>query len=209
MDRRRSEDGMRVKIQELPSYTVACVAARSTQPVDVAEAWKKLITWLGSERALSETAVGGGIGIFKGTVGSKSFGYEAAWPLEDEVPTGRGIKLSETAAGTYAVARVKGDLSRLEDTISYLLEEWLPESGFRRRNAPILALHRNSLKKRSRHEQVVDLCLPIADAGEAASRSKKSGKSASAPKSATRGAAGRSKRTEKPTKTKSPGKSKG
>ncbi len=151
----------KVKVEEIPSYKVASVKARSGSFEDVAEAWTKLISWLGSDRALKETEVGGGIGVIQGRPGSRGYKYEAAWPLDGEHKGTRVVKIGETPAGTYAVLRHKGDLRKLEETLSAILDEWLPDSGYAQASGPILALHRNSLKVRQPEKQVVDVCVPV------------------------------------------------
>ncbi len=151
----------KVRVEEIESYTVARVRARSGSPEDVADAWVRLISWLGSQRALAKTAVGGGIGIIHGAPGKRGYRYEAAWPIEGDAKGTREVKIGETPRGQYAVMRHKGDLRKLEDTLSALLYEWLPTSGFERAAGPILTLHRNSLKVRQPDKQIVDVCVPV------------------------------------------------
>lgn len=161
---------MRVKVDELPAYRIAAVKAKSTSPEDIAAAWKKLITWLGRERALKKTSVGSGIGIIHGDPGSKSSKYEAGWPLDsdwaedDDSKPSRGVRLGETPEGAYAIVRHKGLLAESLETAARILEDWLPESGYRRVEGPILTLHRNTLDKRRPEDQIVDVCIPVAPA---------------------------------------------
>lgn len=154
----------KIKIEEIPSFRVASVKARSGSPEDVAGAWAKLISWLGSSRALVETEVGGGIGIIQGRPGKRGYSYEAAWPLDGSARGTREVKIGETPAGTYAVLRHKGDLRKLEDTISALIDDWLPRSGYVQAKGPVLTLHRNSLEVRQPEKQVVDVCVPVKQA---------------------------------------------
>jgi DNA gyrase inhibitor GyrI len=156
----------RVKIEQIQSYKVASVKARSGSPEDIADAWARLISWLGSGRALAKTEVGGGIGIIHNKAGARGHKYEAAWPLDGAARGTKDVKIGETPAGTYAVLRHKGDLRRIDDSIAVVVDEWLPKSGYEQDKGPILTLHRNSLKVRHPDKQVVDVCVPVKQAGK-------------------------------------------
>ena len=156
----------RVKIERIGSFKVAYVRAKSVNPEGIAEAWTRLISWLGSKRALAKTSVGGGIGVIQGRPGDRGYKYEAAWPVDGEVETARGVKIGETPEGTYAVLRHKGDLRKIEESIRVVTDEWIPNSGYEQAEGPILTLHRNSLGVRHPDKQIVDVCVPVKKAGK-------------------------------------------
>lgn len=157
----------KVKIERIGSFKVAYVRSKSGSLGDIAEAWAKLISWLGSKRALAKTSVGGGIGIIQGRPGARGYKYDAAWPLDGTVEeVARGVKVGETPGGSYAVLRHKGDLRKIEESIRAVIEDWIPNSEYEQDKGPILTLHRNSLGIRHPDKQVVDVCVPVKKAGK-------------------------------------------
>ena len=87
--------------------------------------------------------------------------YEACWALFPGYPMPAGLVETNIPEGWYAVKVHKGGYDRLEETIKYLVERWLPHGGFRRREGPVLERYLIDPREALERELQTEVCLPV------------------------------------------------
>ncbi len=88
----------------------------------------------------------------------RSFGGYTV-PDEFEIPAPMiDFKL---VGGRYVVLQFAGSHDRLENAYQFLREEWLPESGETRRDAPSYELYRTDPRSTEAEDLVTLICVPL------------------------------------------------
>lgn len=88
--------------------------------------------------------------------------YTAAAELvRDDVPLPEGFDLVRVPAGRYAVFVHEGRLERLDETLSFIHELWLPASTHALRDAPHLERYDRERFRLNSEDSELDLWIPI------------------------------------------------
>lgn len=87
--------------------------------------------------------------------------YEACWALPHGLPLPDGLLETEAPGGWHAVAVHAGAYDRLPETVEKILAEWLPYSGFRRSEGPIIELCLNDPREVPEADLLTEVCIPV------------------------------------------------
>lgn len=85
----------------------------------------------------------------------------AAELMREDVALPEGFRLVQVPPGRYAVFIHEGSLERLDETLSYIHELWLPGSGHALRDAPHLERYDRERFCLNSEESELDLWVPI------------------------------------------------
>lgn len=87
---------------------------------------------------------------------------ELARSLDDDAQAREaGVVAKTIAGGRYAVARHRGSTDAIGETVMGLYRDWLPGSGERVRDAPLVFHYIERVPRVAEHEQVTDVYLPL------------------------------------------------
>lgn len=96
------------------------------------------------------------------TTAPDAFRFDICGSVNEPVPENRyGVSNGELTAGLYAVARHSGDLDNISHTIRAIIRRWLPDSGEKMRNAPILFHYTNLAEGMSEKRLETDIYVPL------------------------------------------------
>lgn len=87
--------------------------------------------------------------------------YEACWPLPPGQALPEGLAEAEAPGGWYAVAVHPGAYDRMGETLGRILENWLPHSGFRRREGPVVERYLNDPRETAEEDLRTEVCVPV------------------------------------------------
>ncbi len=88
-------------------------------------------------------------------------GYAACWAIPPGYPLPEGLIECEAPAGWYAAAIHEGAYDRIDDTLRRMEEEWLPHSGFRRGESPLLERYLTDPREVPEAGLLSEICLPV------------------------------------------------
>ena len=79
-----------------------------------------------------------------------------------DVQAGDGVEVQDFAGGRYAVATHRGSYTRLAETYSGLIEEWVPANRLElAEERPCVEVYRNDPQQTPENELVTDVHVPI------------------------------------------------
>ena len=87
--------------------------------------------------------------------------YEACWALFPGHPLPAGLREAWAPGGWYAAALHEGPYDRIEETLRLILNEWLPQGGFRRREGPVVERLLTDPRKAGEAELRTELLVPV------------------------------------------------
>lgn len=152
---------MNLEIRDFEPRTVAYV--RHVGPYEgVGRAWGKLMMWAGMNRLLKGAPELLGISYDDPHLVAPERLRHDACVVVPAGTQGKGdVGIREIAGGRYAVARHVGPYSRLDETYTALLRDWLPGSGHSPRDEPCLEFYRNDPRQTPEAELITDVCVAI------------------------------------------------
>ena len=158
--RRPTREDVTVKIEELPERLLAFI--RNVGPYYTSiKAWEKLC----SHPVLkSHVRPGSLIGIGyddPAVTPDDKIRYDACIEIDAECPPLEGIGVQKLSGGKYAVVHHYGSPINMYEVIQYLYGQWLPDSGFKLREAPTYNIHYNWPPPADLEECHIAICLPI------------------------------------------------
>ena len=88
-------------------------------------------------------------------------GYEACWKAFVELPAPGELHETNLPGGWHAVGTHIGGYDTICDTVEKMLTQWLPHSGFKRREGPLM--HRYITDPRETREADIrtEICVPV------------------------------------------------
>ncbi len=152
---------MKVDIQQLKPIRVAFM--RHVGPYSaVGETWDKFLPFLGKEGLISGNSLFIGICHDDPEVTPPDkIRYDACVSVDaDFVPTG-DIGVQVIAGGDYARTTHFGPYSRLGQTYSQLLGQWLPRSGRELRTSPCFEIYLNDPQSTDPEDLITDIYAPL------------------------------------------------
>lgn len=87
--------------------------------------------------------------------------YAACWALPAGFPLPEGFNEADAPGGWHAVTVHLGAYDRLSDTVEKILSGWLPHSGFRRADGPIVEVYLNDPRETKEEDLQTEVCIPI------------------------------------------------
>ncbi|MBT7856441.1 MAG: GyrI-like domain-containing protein, partial [Nitrospinaceae bacterium] len=89
-------------------------------------------------------------------------GYAACWIIPGGRSAPEGLIPADMPGGWYAVAVHEGGYDRIGDTITTMVDEWLPHGGFRRAKGPVVERYLNDPRETPEEALRTEICLPVA-----------------------------------------------
>jgi AraC family transcriptional regulator len=97
-------------------------------------------------------------------VETKSHPYELYYMACAEVPDTNhipaGMEAKTVPAGNYAVFQHHGPVNRIGETLNYIYQKWLPQSGQKIRKAPEIEIYDERFNPTSETSEM-DICIPV------------------------------------------------
>ncbi|MDA1001216.1 MAG: GyrI-like domain-containing protein [bacterium] len=144
---------MKVNVREIEALRSAALRLdEAPSPEKTGLIWGRLYT-----RCAGTPAAGPAFGLLY-----EGEGYEACWPLLPGQPIADGLRERTTETGWYAAAIHEGGYDRLRETFVEILEKWLPHSGFRRREGPLLERYLIDPRDAAEADLRTEACVPVA-----------------------------------------------
>ena len=160
----KGDGAMEARIVELKPMRV--LAVEHVGPYEgIDEAFEELAAFLGRNRI--DTAGSQWLGIYRDDPDSKSpedLRSEACVTLPDQLevlPRGR-VREMEIPGGDYATTRMEGPYSGLHEAWTALVGRWIPENGYRPREAPCFEIYVRGFEQTENQEEfLTDLFEPV------------------------------------------------
>ncbi len=88
-------------------------------------------------------------------------GYAACWRAPVELPLPRALHEARAPGGWYAVATHEGGYDAMGDTVEGVLTGWLPHSGFRRKEGPLIYRYVTDPRETAEADLRTEICVPV------------------------------------------------
>ena len=153
---------MEVRVISLEPARIAFV--RHVGPyAEVGPTWQRLVAWAGGQGLLGlDTRIFGLCHDDPDTTTPEQLRYDACIVIGPDVQAGDGVEVQDFAGGRYAVATHRGSYTRLAETYSGLIEEWVPANRLElAEERPCVEVYRNDPQQTPENELVTDVHVPI------------------------------------------------
>jgi len=94
-------------------------------------------------------------------VSAREHVFECAMGFDAAVAPPAPFALRTLGGGDYALLRQIGSYAQLEDTLDRVLADWLPDSGYALRDAPLHYLYLDDPETVAEAELRADICVPV------------------------------------------------
>lgn len=160
----RKEVAMDVEIVQLDAIPVAVLEHRKS-PTLIMETVGQFIEWR-KQTGLSPVHESRTLGIVYNdpySVPADEFKFDVAGEVENRIPEDNGFNVinKTIAGGRYAVACHKGSRDVIGETVYFLYQQWLPQSGEDLRDEPVFFDYLNMFPEVPEHELETNVYLPI------------------------------------------------
>ena len=88
-------------------------------------------------------------------------GYEACWRALSELPTPKELNETNLPGGWHAVGTHIGGYDTLTATLEEMFDQWLPHSGFKRREGPLMYRYITDPRETREADLRTEICLPV------------------------------------------------
>lgn len=88
-------------------------------------------------------------------------GYEACRQAITELPAPSGLHETNFPSGWHAVGTHVGGYDTLGLTLEEMLEQWLPHSGFKRREGPLAYRYVTDPRETAEADIRTEICIPV------------------------------------------------
>lgn len=88
-------------------------------------------------------------------------GYQACWRAPVELPRPQGLAEARAPGGWYAVAIHEGGYDAMGGVPERILARWLPHSGFRRNEGPLLYRYLTDPRETTEADLRTEICVPV------------------------------------------------
>lgn len=144
---------MKVDVRQIESMRGAALClGEAPSPEKVGLIWGRLYT-----RCAGAPAAGPAFGLLY-----EGEGYEACWSLIQGQSPPEGLLDRNIEGGWYAAAIHEGGYDTIQDTCAEITEKWLPHSGFRRREGPLLERYLTDPRESAEADLRTEVCVPVA-----------------------------------------------
>ena len=153
---------MEVRVISLEPARIAFV--RHVGPyAEVGPTWQRLVAWAGGQGLLGlDTRTFGLCHDAPDTTTPEQLRYDACIVIGPDVQAGDGVEVQDFAGGRYAVATHRGSYTRLAETYSGLIEEWVPANRLELAEERLcVEVYRNDPQQTPENELVTDVHVPI------------------------------------------------
>ena len=88
-------------------------------------------------------------------------GYESGWIALTDLPRPKKLHETNFPGGWHAVGTHTGGYDSLCVTLGEMLEQWLPHSGFKRREGPVVYRYVTDPRETAEADTRTEICLPV------------------------------------------------
>ncbi len=88
-------------------------------------------------------------------------GYEACWKALSDLPMPEELHETNFPGGWHAVGTHLGGYDTLCDTVEKMLTQWLPHSGFRKREGPLMYRYITDPRETREADIRTEICVPV------------------------------------------------
>lgn len=88
-------------------------------------------------------------------------GYEACWRALTDLPRPEELHETDLPGGWHAVGAHTGGYDTLRLRLGEMLDQWLPHSGFRRREGPVMYRYLTDPRETAEADIRTEICVPV------------------------------------------------